>query len=362
MIDSIRRLIVSRLGALTGLTALGGSSALLGGCGGGGGGGGGAAPAPDTTRPTVSPTFPLGGATGVAVNTTVSATFSEPMTNATLTTAFSLAPATAGTVNVSGNIATFTPSAPLNGNTSYTATISTAAQDAAGNALAAPVSWSFITSPTPRLGAHALAVNQAAVDTNPVSTEPIDTQASGSTILVCVGRGAIGQHVLPTDNKNNLPYVQLGTEHNYPMWLTSGTALYAFESATGGNAHTVAVGNNPVTNDEVTLAVVEVINGGVIENFVWSYESAAPLTSRVTTTGPATLVAFWWGDGPVGPQAHSADPGNDFVKIDATNVNAPLVQCAVATKDVALAGTYEVTWTATPLQGAQLWLVAVQRA
>jgi hypothetical protein len=36
------------------------------------------------------------------------------------------------------------------------------------------------------------------------------------------------------------------------------------------------------------------------------------------------------------------------------------VQCAVAVKNVITPGTYNVTWTSTPVQGAQLWLIAVQ--
>ena len=39
-----------------------------------------------------------------------------------------------------------------------------------------------------------------------------------------------------------------------------------------------------------------------------------------------------------------------------------LVQCAVAVRQVSAAGTYNVTWTSTPTQGAQLWIVAVQSA
>ena len=64
---------------------------------------------------------PGNAATGVALNSSVSATFSEAMTNATLTTAsFTLATtaggaAVTGTVSVSGNTATFTPSAALAG-------------------------------------------------------------------------------------------------------------------------------------------------------------------------------------------------------------------------------------------------------
>jgi hypothetical protein len=84
----------------------------------------------------------------------VSATFSEAMTAATITTStFTLAttsgstPVT-GTVALAGNVATFTPGANLSYGTSYTATVTTGAQDSAGNALAAASTWSFTTVPT----------------------------------------------------------------------------------------------------------------------------------------------------------------------------------------------------------------------
>ena len=51
-----------------------------------------------------------------------------------------------GTVNVSGNTATFTPTTSLAANTVFTATITTAVTDTAGNALAANYSWNFTTA------------------------------------------------------------------------------------------------------------------------------------------------------------------------------------------------------------------------
>jgi len=105
----------------------------------------------DTTPPTVSSTSPTSGATGVAITTTVSATFSEALNASTVTTAsFTLK---AGTTPVSGSVsynssthaATFTPGANLANSTTYTATLSTAITDAAGNPLAAEYSWSFTT-------------------------------------------------------------------------------------------------------------------------------------------------------------------------------------------------------------------------
>lgn len=124
-------------------------SLLLAGCLGGGGGGSGGGTTTDTTAPTVSSTSPASNATSVAINTTVSATFSEAMNSSTInTTTFTVSGVT-GTVALSGNTATFTPSMNLTGSTTYTATITTGAQDTAGNALAAQQQWSFTTAAVP---------------------------------------------------------------------------------------------------------------------------------------------------------------------------------------------------------------------
>ncbi len=108
----------------------------------------------DLTAPTVVSTVPADLATGVPVNSTVSATFSEPMAPASInTTTFTLRP-TAGGGNLAGtvtytaatNTATFTPTAPLASATSYTATVSVGATDAAGNPMGAPKTWTFVTA------------------------------------------------------------------------------------------------------------------------------------------------------------------------------------------------------------------------
>lgn len=109
---------------------------------------------PDSTAPAVKSTVPLANATGVPVNTPVTAIFSEPMDPLTINTAtFSLAcpagtPIT-GTVGygVTGDVATFTPSpGPLPANTNCVVTIATGAKDVAGNALASAFTWTFSTA------------------------------------------------------------------------------------------------------------------------------------------------------------------------------------------------------------------------
>jgi hypothetical protein len=107
-----------------------------------------------------------------------------------------------------------------------------------------------------------------------------------------------------------------------------------------------------------------VVGASKIADFQWNevVQPADPIavtSNRVTTTGPATLVAFWWGDAPE-PGDKTAVPNNGFMVVDSILKQGALIQCAVAVKNVPGAGTYDVTWEATPVQGAQLWLVAVE--
>ena len=96
---------------------------LMAGCSGddnkGAGGGGGGAP--DITAPTVSSTNPADAATGVAINRSVTTTFSEEMDAATITpTTFTVtqgATPVPGAVTYAGAVATFNPTSDLTPNT-----------------------------------------------------------------------------------------------------------------------------------------------------------------------------------------------------------------------------------------------------
>src|SRR5207244_2141596 len=104
---------------------------------------------------------PAPRATGVPLNTTVTASFSKAMNAATITTAtFRLraagstadVPATV-TVNAAGTLATLTPSSPLGAGTVYTATVTAAVTDAIGTPLGADSLWSFTTNVAPTVTA-----------------------------------------------------------------------------------------------------------------------------------------------------------------------------------------------------------------
>jgi hypothetical protein len=103
----------------------------------------------DLTPPSIISVIPVTGATSVAVNGKVSVTFSEAMNASTLTaSSFKLMKGTtsvSGTISYSGSVATFTPASALTGSTVYTASITTAASDLAGNALASNFVWTFTT-------------------------------------------------------------------------------------------------------------------------------------------------------------------------------------------------------------------------
>ena len=213
---------------------------------------------------------------------------------------------------------------------------------------------------TPSIGAHAIVFNRDGVSSSSLSTPDMSTRAARSSLLACVGRGLLDA-VAPTDNAGNA-YVQLDVPHTYTLWPSSGTALYSCEKAQGVAGHVVTVAKPKVT-DETTLSVVEIASGGSVRDVRWrEVLSGQPLTSAsVTTTGPALLVAWWWGDAGVDLDK-TAVPNNDFTVVDTVLSAGALVQCAVAVKQVGVAGTFNVTWTSTPQQGAQLWLVAVQAA
>jgi hypothetical protein len=102
--------------------------------------------------PTVISVTPPSGAAAVCPNTVVTAAFSQAMNPATINaTTFTLTAGTppvavTGVVTYAGSTATLTPPGALALNTTYTATITTGAQDTFGNALASNYGWTFKTS------------------------------------------------------------------------------------------------------------------------------------------------------------------------------------------------------------------------
>ncbi len=106
---------------------------------------------PDTTAPTVTDVSPRSGTTAVVASAKVMAAFSEAVNPSTVTTSSfkllsgsSQVPATVS-IDATGRIVTLTPTGQLAYTTVYTAVLTTAITDTAGNPLASNYSWSFTT-------------------------------------------------------------------------------------------------------------------------------------------------------------------------------------------------------------------------
>jgi Domain of unknown function (DUF1929)/Bacterial Ig-like domain len=103
-----------------------------------------------TNRPIIDSVYPANGATGVSPSSVTYAIFNKAMDKSSAQGAFSLkrtsdgAPVS-GIFSWYGNALIFKPDAPLAAGTQYTAAVSGAAQDLAGNTLANPLTWRYTT-------------------------------------------------------------------------------------------------------------------------------------------------------------------------------------------------------------------------
>jgi methionine-rich copper-binding protein CopC len=136
---------------------------------------------PDTTPPSVTGQLPQQGATSVATSAKAQATFGEPVQPATvamtLKNAANMNVAGATAYDVGTRTATFTPASPLALGTTYTATVS-GATDLSGNAMGAPVSWTFTTAASaPAPGSCPCSIwSDAAVPATQSSTDETPTE------------------------------------------------------------------------------------------------------------------------------------------------------------------------------------------
>jgi hypothetical protein len=253
--------------------------------------------------------------------------------------------------------------------------------------LAVPMAAAHASMPSPDQvtspGAHTLLTQADGLGTPTATSAPLRTQPDGSSLLVLVG-GYTNNASGPTDSYAN-SWTQVGPAVAYNGFEGRFNAqAYVALAAKGGSGHTVSFVKNGTPAGEITAPFVEITHAGTLQSMAQNYpapglvsraadklariwssdEAAAPVSTvtsdSVTTTGPATLVAVWWGDSRA--LNMTAVPGNGFRVIEHYLDLPPQsgVQCAVAVKQVAAAGTYDVTWTSSPAQGAILWLFAFQ--
>ncbi len=219
---------------------------------------------PDSTPPTVTNTSPADGSTNVPVASAVTADFSESIQSNTIS--FTLSD---GTNNVPGTVtyddsthaATFTPSAPLTGFTTFTATVS-GVQDTAGNPMTSPVSSSFTTASTdftpptvtatsPATGATGVALN------SDVSATFSESVQSGTITMVL------------TDSLNDaIPGSVLYDSDTQTASFTASSAL------NGSSSYTMAVSG------------AMDLSGNTMSPVSWSFTTADVTPPTVTLTSP----------------------------------------------------------------------------
>jgi hypothetical protein len=245
--------------------------------------------------PTVLSSTPLDGATGVALNGSVSATFSQAMDPTTLTsTTFKVtygtpAIAAAGIVTYASSKAVFSPSANLLASTVYTATITTGAMNLLGTALTASHSWSFTTG------------------TATVPGLPVDLASSGGFVILAKS----GISTVPTSAiTGNLGLSPAAASAITGFSLTAA-ASNVFSTSPQVTGKVYASNYSPPTPANLTTAVGDMmlaftdaagrapdvtelgagnIGGMVLPSGVYKWGTGLLIPTDVTLTGSATDV------------------------------------------------------------------------
>jgi hypothetical protein len=104
-------------------------------------------PVPDTTGPKVIATSPGDGDSSVALNALVTVTFDEDIDPLSITgSSFYLSGNVPGTITYGSRSAALNPDSDFQYGTTYTATVTTAVTDVAGNHMDSNYTWSFTTA------------------------------------------------------------------------------------------------------------------------------------------------------------------------------------------------------------------------
>jgi acid phosphatase type 7 len=188
----------------------------------------------DSTPPTVTQVSPLENAADVSTNTTVTANFSETMKAATINaTTFTLTNTAnnsqlTATVsyNETNNTATLTPSSALANSTTYRATVTTGAQDLAGNAL----------DQDPNT-----AGNQAKTWTFTTAAPPADTTAPDTTITSGPSGTVKSRNATFTFSSTEPSNATFQTRLDGGIWEDNGTATSKTYSNLANGTHTFEV-------------------------------------------------------------------------------------------------------------------------
>jgi Ice-binding-like/Bacterial Ig-like domain len=240
------------------------------------------------TLPSVTSTNPASAATNVPINQKITATFSEPMTSSTITAAgtFTLAVTTGGaavtgvvTYDAASNSAIFTPGANLAASTQFTATITTAAQDATGHAITNNYIWNFTTG----TAASAIAPTVLSADPANVTVNVPLNQRIAATFSEAMDPATISALGTVTVVKT-IGAVPVAGTVTYDM--ASNTAIFT----PSANLATATQFTVTISNAATDLKGNALIAGSVPNP--WSFTTGAVVNATapsITLTNPANL-------------------------------------------------------------------------
>ena len=212
----------------------------------------------DLTPPIVISTDPANAATGVVLNKKISATFNEVMNPTTITTSTFLlkqgATVITGVVTYTGTTAIFSPSANLLPNLVYTATITTGAQDLAGNGLVADYVWSFTTGTTTDI-----------IPPTVISTDP----ANAATGV------ALNKKISATFSETMNPLTINATTFTLKQGLTVVTGTVTYTGLTALFSPTVNLTANTLYTATITTGAQDLAGNGLVADYVWTFTTGA---------------------------------------------------------------------------------------
>ena len=269
----------------------------------------------DTVAPTVILVNPADLASAVAINSSVHATFSKAMAPLTISTgSFTLrasgppqGPVLPGTVSYDplSNIATLTPGSNLAPNTSYTATVSTAAADLAGNTLASSKVWSFTTAapgaglapgaaPLGAAGSFGIMATSAITNTG-FSVINGDVSLDPGTSLTGFPPAVVNGTIHINDTASAQARIDLLTAYNFAKNLPPGTTISA--GADLGALYPLGVPPGTYTSGSTMLIGTPlVLDAGGNANAVWVFQVGSSLTTGASVTlvnGAQAKNVFW---------------------------------------------------------------------
>lgn len=314
----------------------------------------------DVISPKITLTSPADGDSNVELNSAVNATFGSNMDPATInTTSFTLektaspgifetGEVTYSTVN---KIATFTPASNLAASTQYTATVTTAATDLAGNLLVAGTvanPWSFTTGTT---------LAPAAITLGTTSTFGLMATSAITCVPVCTINGDVSLD--PGTSITGPPVVNGSTHINDTVSAQARNDLLAAynEAKAKPAGTTIAAGADlgalygsgipPGTYTSGSTMLVStnlVLDAGGDANAVWVFQIGSSLTTSANVTllnGAQAKNVFWvpTADATIGVSTTFSGTiisGRDVTAVSGSTINGRILAGAITAGTIAL--------------------------